>query len=40
MYAGQVVERGTTKEIFNEAKHPYTWALLNSVPALATEWWG
>ena len=37
MYAGQVVERGTTKEIFNEAKHPYTWALLNSVPALATE---
>ena len=37
MYAGQVVERGTTKEIFNEAKHPYTWALLNSVPALASE---
>ncbi len=37
MYAGQVVERGATKEIFNEARHPYTWALLNSVPALATE---
>ena len=37
MYAGQVVERGTTQEIFNDAKHPYTWALLSSVPALATE---
>ena len=37
MYAGQVVERGTTKEIFNEAKHPYTWALLSSVPSLAKE---
>ena len=37
MYAGQVVERGTTEEIFNDAKHPYTWALLSSVPALATE---
>lgn len=37
MYAGQVIERGTTEEIFNEAKHPYTWALLSSVPALATE---
>ena len=37
MYAGQVVERGTTEEIFKEAKHPYTWALLSSVPALATE---
>ena len=37
MYAGQVVERGTTEEIFKDAKHPYTWALLSSVPALATE---
>ena len=32
MYAGQVVERGTAKEIFYEAKHPYTWALLSSIP--------
>jgi len=37
MYAGQVVERGTTREIFDEAKHPYTWALLRSVPVLAKE---
>ncbi len=37
MYAGQIVERGTTQEIFTEAKHPYTWALLSSVPALAKE---
>ena len=28
MYAGQVVERGTAREIFYESKHPYTWALL------------
>lgn len=32
MYAGQVMERGTAKEIFYEAKHPYTWALLSSIP--------
>lgn len=35
MYAGQVVERGSVREIFYEAKHPYTWALLSSVPKLA-----
>ena len=29
MYAGQVIERGTAKEIFYNAKHPYTWALLS-----------
>lgn len=32
MYAGQVLERGTAKEIFQDAKHPYTWALLSSIP--------
>ncbi len=37
MYAGQVIERGTVREIFNNAKHPYTWALLSSVPRLDTE---
>lgn len=37
MYAGEVVERGTTKEIFNESRHPYTWALLNSIPRLGSE---
>ena len=37
MYAGQVIERGTVREIFHNAKHPYTWALLSSVPRLDTE---
>ncbi len=37
MYAGEVAERGTTKEIFYESRHPYTWALLRSVPRLGTK---
>ena len=37
MYAGQVVERGTAREIFYDAKHPYTWALLSSVPKVTNE---
>lgn len=37
MYAGQVVERGTAREIFYESKHPYTWALLSSVPKLDSQ---
>lgn len=37
MYAGQIMERGTAKEIFYESKHPYTWALLSSVPKVSTE---
>ena len=37
MYAGQVVDRGTAREIFYDSKHPYTWALLSSVPKLAKE---
>ncbi|MCX7884216.1 MAG: ABC transporter ATP-binding protein, partial [Caloramator sp.] len=37
MYAGMVVERGTTDEIFYNPKHPYTWALLKSVPRLETK---
>lgn len=32
MYAGQIVETGTTEEIFNNPKHPYTRRLLESVP--------
>lgn len=32
MYAGQVVERGTVREVINDPKHPYTRALLNSMP--------
>ncbi|SHK22682.1 oligopeptide transport system ATP-binding protein [Hathewaya proteolytica DSM 3090] len=37
MYAGQIIERGTTDEIFYNPQHPYTWALLQSVPRLGTE---
>lgn len=32
MYAGKVVEYGTSEEIFFNPKHPYTWALLSSMP--------
>lgn len=35
LYAGQIVELGTVEEIFYEPKHPYTWALLSSLPQLA-----
>lgn len=34
MYAGMILEQGTTNDIFYSAKHPYTWALLKSVPHL------
>lgn len=34
MYSGEIVEYGTVEEIFYEAKHPYTWALLSSLPQL------
>lgn len=34
MYAGRVVEEGTTKEIFGRPRHPYTLGLLRSVPRL------
>lgn len=37
MYAGQIIERGTKDEIFYNPKHPYTWALLQSVPRLETK---
>jgi oligopeptide transport system ATP-binding protein len=36
MYAGKIIERGTTEEIFYNPQHPYTWALLRSVPRLDT----
>lgn len=32
MYAGQVVEKGTTRQIFEDPKHPYTRSLLRSMP--------
>ena len=37
MYAGKVVETGTVEEIFFEPAHPYTWALLSSMPDLQTK---
>ena len=36
MYAGKIVEHGTAEEIFYEPAHPYTWALLSSMPDLET----
>ncbi len=36
MYAGKIVERGTVDEIFYQSTHPYTRALLNSVPKIHT----
>ena len=34
MYAGKIVEKGSNEEIFYNPRHPYTWALMNSVPRL------
>ena len=36
MYAGKIVEKGMSEEIFYEPAHPYTWALLSSMPDLNT----
>ncbi|MCE5256933.1 MAG: ABC transporter ATP-binding protein [Spirochaetaceae bacterium] len=35
MYAGQILEYGTVREIFYDPRHPYTWALISSLPTLA-----
>jgi len=35
MYAGMIMEEGTTREIFYSPKHPYTKALLNSIPKVS-----
>ena len=35
LYAGQIVEIGTVEEIFYDPRHPYTWALLSSLPPLS-----
>ncbi len=34
MYAGRIVEYGTTDTIFTAPEHPYTWGLLTSIPRL------
>lgn len=36
MYAGKIVEIGTSEDVFYESAHPYTWALLSSMPDLDT----
>ena len=36
MYAGKIVEHGTSEDIFYDPRHPYTWALLSSMPDLDT----
>mgnify|MGYP000367059421 CR=1 FL=1 len=35
MYAGKIVELGTTEDIFYDARHPYTWGLMQALPAYA-----
>ena len=37
MYAGDMVEIGTTDEVFYDPRHPYTWALLSSLPQLGVK---
>lgn len=34
MYAGKIVEIGTAEEIYYDPRHPYTWGLMSSLPAL------
>ena len=37
MYAGKIVEMGTAEDVFYDPRHPYTWALLSSMPDLDTK---
>lgn len=37
MYAGRIVEQGTAQEIFYHSRHPYTRALLNSIPTVTRD---
>ena len=37
MYSGIIVERGACRDVFYRPRHPYTWALLQSVPRLDLE---
>ncbi len=37
MYAGDIVEIGQSEEVFYNAQHPYTWALLSSLPQLGVK---
>ena len=37
LYAGQIVELGTVEDVFYDPRHPYTWALLSSLPQLGVK---
>jgi oligopeptide transport system ATP-binding protein len=37
MYAGEIVEYGLSEEVFLDPRHPYTWALLSSLPQLGVK---
>jgi oligopeptide/dipeptide ABC transporter ATP-binding protein len=37
MYSGKIIEYGMTEEIFYDSRHPYTWALLSSLPQLGNK---
>ncbi len=37
MYAGKIVEKGKTEEVFYNSQHPYTWGLLSSMPDLDSD---
>lgn len=37
MYAGKIIEIGTTEEIFYNPQHPYTWGLMDALPSLDSE---
>ena len=37
MYGGDIIEVGTSEEIFFDPRHPYTWALLSSLPQLGVK---
>src|SRR3954467_4298283 len=37
MYAGKIVEAGSVRELFNDGRHPYTKALLGSMPKLGSK---
>ena len=37
MYAGDIVEIGTADDIYYDPRHPYTWALLSSMPQMGVK---
>ena len=37
MYAGKIVEAGTTEDVFFDPRHPYTWGLLSSMPSVTAD---